>query len=99
MLFNARGLPIPVTDPSKDLRTPAMKEWDRRFRAQMGDNGGQTFPREWVDKVKRMMFRRDIENAVEKDMEARDSRSSLDEYGDRALSDARSRSKRQVITG
>lgn len=98
MLFDARGNPIPVTDPRKDNRTEQQKEFDRKFRQQMGDNGGQFLPRQFIDNVKRMMFRRDLENAIAKDAEENDKRSSLDDFADRALHDQRTAKKKQVIT-
>ena len=99
MLFDARGNPIPVTDPRKDLRTPQQKEFDRRFRQQMGDNGGQFLPKALIDNIKRQMFRRDLENAIAKDAEENDKRSSLDDYADRVMHDERTAKKKQIITG
>jgi hypothetical protein len=58
MLFGPDGKPLPV-----DTRTPEQREFDRKFRAQMADNGGQHFKREFITEVKRQFDVRARERA------------------------------------
>lgn len=47
MLYGPDGNPLP-----EDTREGWQKEFDRKLRAQMADNGGQYFPREFVSELK-----------------------------------------------
>jgi hypothetical protein len=64
MLYDARGNPIPLTDSKVDLRTKQQRDFDRQFRAAMGNGGGPGFPPELIEKVKNQMVRRDTAKAL-----------------------------------
>lgn len=47
-----------------EKRTPEQIEFDRRFRQQLSDNGGQFFSRQFIESLRRNIERRDSEKAV-----------------------------------
>lgn len=55
ILYGPDGNPIRI-----DTRTEQQKEFDRELRMQMGDNGGQYFPRRVIEQLKSEMLRRPV---------------------------------------
>jgi len=81
MLYGPNGQPLPV-----DARTDEQREFDRRFRAQMADNGGQFFSREFICEVKHQFDVRERDRAERMKHPERNPKMDLisDMYDDKA---------------
>jgi len=74
VLYGPDGQPLP-----RDEREGWQREWDRRFRAQMGHNHGVSFPVSWISGLKREFDRRDEARVAAYAGENDDSKSVLDQ--------------------
>lgn len=82
MLYGPSGKPL-----KHDPRTPEQQEFDRKLRQQMGDNGGQFWPRNFIDQVKEKIVMRDEMKAAGLAKLPEDHSGMnriVDEYDDRA---------------
>lgn len=82
MLYDAYGNPI-----RHDPRTPEQIEFDTKLKIQMRDNGGQYFPREFINRIKDGFVVRDAVRDFEK-LKVDSSKTNsldrvIDEYDDK----------------
>ncbi len=90
MLFDHRGLPIPLTDPKADRRTNAQKQFDQDLRQQMSDPDPRSPMGRLALKVKQQMVVRDVVTAEAQARQAKMvERTQLDELADQVQEEAR----------
>lgn len=81
MLFGPDGKPLPV-----DTRSDWQREFDRNFKAQMADNHGVHFPKDFINGVKRQFEARARDRAERMKEPERNPKMDLlsDMYDDQA---------------